>query len=130
MECKVLIVDDDPIIRRKTKEILDRHQISACAVESGLACIEKFQNGFRGLVLMDASMPELDGWDTVAKLVEDGYMDRAVICMLTGQSEPSSKMASLKEYVIDYILKPFSIQDLVSTVQNYVSYFHDHYDNR
>ena len=130
MECKVLIVDDDPILRRKTKEILSRHQILACAAESGQECIKMFQNGFRGLVLMDASMPDLDGWDTVAKLVEDGYMDHAVICMLTGQSEPSSKMASLKEYVIDYIRKPFSIKDLVSTVQNYVPFFHDPNDNR
>lgn len=123
MSCKVMIVDDDANIRLKVKEILERHGIATCMAETGYICLENFKNGFQGLVLMDAAMPELDGWDTVSRLVSEGYINNAIVCMITGYSEPSSKMDVLKEHVIDYIVKPFSIQELVETVQNYLAYF-------
>jgi DNA-binding response OmpR family regulator len=76
----------------------------------------------QGPDLMDIVMPGMDGWDTVKAIVEEGLFEGNSICMLTGKEVPDIKMDYLKEYVLDYILKPFESGRLVQICREYLSY--------
>jgi len=122
MKPQVLVVDDDQSVLYTVKRILENAKLIVETADSGKSCVRKIQEGFTGLVLMDVLMPEIDGWDTIRILVEEKLIDRVIICMLTGTDEPGEKMAELKEYVLDYVTKPFLPAKLVEVVKTYLSY--------
>ncbi len=122
MNEQVMIVDDDPSIRETVEIILGAFGYSLCVTESGKECLEKLREGFKGLILMDIMMPEMDGWDTIAAIKEEGLQSENVICMLTAVTDPGPKMEKLTEYVIDYLSKPFTSDELVNAVKEYSEY--------
>ncbi len=122
MDKQIMVVDDDPSIRATVEIVLKTKGYSICIVESGIECLDKLQNGFRGLILMDVMMPELDGWDTIAAIDDKGLLGGNVICMLTAVHDPGPKMEKLTELVMDYIKKPFTSEELLEVVEEYVAY--------
>jgi CheY-like chemotaxis protein len=90
--------------------------------ENGNECLEILEKGFSGLILMDVVMPKMDGWDTIEEIVNRDLVKNTIIVMLTGELEPSKKMDHLKEYVLDYITKPFDYKNFVNIVREYLSY--------
>lgn len=121
MKNQILVVDDDPFVLRTIEKILQFHDITVLTAESGTACIEIVKNGYRGLVLMDVSMPKMDGWQTIAKLKEEGLLDGLIISMLTAQEIPAEAMQYFKESVVDYITKPFDSVELVAIVKGHLN---------
>jgi DNA-binding response OmpR family regulator len=71
---------------------------------------------------MDVMMPEINGWETVRKIVENGYYEGSLIFMLTALETPDEIIEDLQKYVVDYLTKPFEPKELVSTCQTYLSY--------
>ena len=71
---------------------------------------------------MDIMMPEMDGWDTIAAIVDEGLYEGNVICMLTAVHDPGPKMEALKERVLDYVRKPFTREELLAAVEESVGY--------
>lgn len=122
MQQSVLVVDDDPCVLNTVRRILENDGLAVFTASSGLACVEELEKGFRGLVLMDIVMPEMDGWDTIEAAVNKGLTDGILFCMLTGKEIPDPKMDYLKEYVVDYIIKPFHLAKLVSVVKECLSF--------
>lgn len=117
MSTEVMMVDDDPAICFTVEAVLSQAGISVRSVQSGQDCLSALREGFRGVILMDVMMPRLDGWQTIERIVDEGLLDGNVVCMLTAVVSPGGEMESLKEYVVDYIRKPFEIAELIDTVQ-------------
>ena len=122
MARNVLIVDDDDSVLHILRKTLENADLTVETASSGRACINKIQEGFRGLILMDIVMPEMDGWDTIREIVEKDLYKDIIICMLTGQDNPSEKMNPFKEYVLDYLRKPFDYTNFVEIIREYLSY--------
>ncbi len=122
MDKQIMIVDDDQSIRKTVEIILSANGYSVCAAERGRECLSKLREGFNGLILMDIMMPEMDGWDTIAAIEEEGLHGGNVICMLTAVHDPCPKMEKLTESVMDYVRKPFTSEELLETVAEYVTY--------
>ena len=122
MVSTVLVVDDDPSVLMTVKKILERSDLVVQTAESGKECLNALENGFKGLILMDVFMPQMDGWDTIQEMVNRDLIEGVIIVMLTGEVQPSIKMDHLKEYILDYITKPFDYDKLLSVVKEYVSY--------
>lgn len=120
IEKGILVVDDDEDILFTVRSIFKRHSIPILIAKSGQECLEILDKGFRGVVLMDIMMPGMDGWDTIREIVDRGYADELIISMFTAKDIPDPKLEYLKEYVIDYITKPFEPQDLIRTVDEYL----------
>lgn len=120
IEKGILVVDDDEDILFTVKSIFKRHSVPIIIAKSGNECLEILDKGFKGVVLMDIMMPGMDGWDTIREIVDRGYADDLIISMFTAKDVPDTKMEYLKEYVIDYITKPFEPQDLIRTVDEYL----------
>jgi CheY-like chemotaxis protein len=114
----VLVVDDDPALRRVVTTMLRRRGLQAVAVSSGEECLEQLRAGFRGLILMDIVMPGLTGWQTIRAAAEQGLLPGNVICMLTGQSIPNEEAEGLQEIVTDYLTKPFDAATLARVVDD------------
>lgn len=117
-----MIVDDDSSVLKTCEKIISRNNIKVRTAESGSECLKELKKGFKGVILMDIIMPEMDGWDTIEEIVKRGYIKNVIITMLTGKDQPDKKMDYLKEYVLDYIRKPFDAQDLIKLIKKYLSY--------
>jgi CheY-like chemotaxis protein len=122
MARKILVVDDDSSVLYTVKKVLENSGLSVDTVTSGDDCIKKLEEGFKGLILMDIVMPDKDGWDTIGEIIEKNLFKDIIICMLTGQDMPGEKMNPLKEYVLDYIRKPFDYTKFVEIIEEYLSY--------
>ncbi len=122
MDTQIMVVDDDPSIRATVEIVLNTKGHSTCIVESGKKCLDKLREGFRGLILMDVMMPEMDGWNTISAIESEGLHGGNVICMLTAVHDPGPKLEELTEYVMDYVRKPFTSEELLETVEEYIGY--------
>jgi len=119
---QVLIVDDEISLRELVKRILTAEGISAIACSSGHACLDALCGGFRGVILMDVRMPGFSGWETIPAIVDKDLLAGNVIIMLTALEPEDPALDHLKQYVLDYITKPFDPQELIAVVRTYLAY--------
>jgi CheY-like chemotaxis protein len=118
MKKEVMIVDDDPGIRRTVSLVLQPCGFQVVPAEDGATCLESLRRGFRGVILMDIMMPGLNGWQTVRGITSEGLHENNLICMLTTIVEPGSEGEDLQEWVFDYLPKPFGVESLRGMVEN------------
>lgn len=112
---KLMIVDDDYRIRHTASLLLKKAGYEVIEAESGTACLERLQTAFRGVILLDVSMPGMDGWSTLRRMRDESLLPGNLVCMVTG-TVPGEASSGLEDCVFDYLLKPFSRQDLLSMV--------------
>ena len=122
---KVMIVDDDAHVRIAVRTILSDAGFEVTPADGGEKCIELLQSGFSGVILLDIMMPDMDGWDTIAAILENGLEKGIAIVMLTAKNAPDSKMIGLQEYVIDYITNPFDNIVLIEKTRFFMSFVQD-----
>ncbi len=119
---KVMIVDDEVIIRLTVREVLKDVGIGVVEADGAGQCVEHLRQGFEGVVLMDVMMPGSDGWDTIREIIDGGLYKGIIIVMLTAMDVPDKKMEGLQEYITDYMTKPFTQDKLVSDIKDYFIY--------
>jgi DNA-binding response OmpR family regulator len=110
---RVLVVDDDTDIRELVGELLKRaghHVIEATDGESGL---KLFYAERPDLVVLDVSMPGLDGWQVLERIRE---MSDVPVLMLTARAGELEKVRGLRAGADDYVTKPFARQELLARV--------------
>jgi CheY-like chemotaxis protein len=118
---KIMIVDDNEYVRDSVEIVCDSVGLGLVSAASGAECLARLESGFRGVILMDIMMPEMDGWDTIRHMVQRGLYPGNLIVMLTGMGEPDSKMEGVQEYVTDYMTKPFGPDQLIESLQYYLA---------
>jgi DNA-binding response OmpR family regulator len=116
---KIMIVDDDTDILISLRVFFEHQDYEVLTVDSGKDCIEELERGFKGIILIDLMMPFMDGWATLREIVKRGLDKNVVISIITasGRADPD-KMKGLEPYIHDYIQKPFSLETLISNVNN------------
>lgn len=115
---KVMIVDDDDGVRETVSILLEDSPYNITCVESGEECLDLLKKGFRGIILMDIMMPDLDGWDTVTRMKQLGLLEGNIICMFTASMHPGEKGKVLADSIIEYITKPFSEEELLNKLKH------------
>jgi len=119
MRAKVMLVDDEELIRESVQVFFQAAGIEILTAASGEECLEYLEEGFRGVILMDVMMPEMNGWDTIRKIVENDLYEGNIIVMLTSLDSPDNKMVGIQEYVTDYLTKPFNPDELMEILEYY-----------
>lgn len=119
MDAKVMLVDDEEMIRESVKVFFQTEGIEILTAASGDECLDFLEQGFRGVILMDVMMPDMNGWDTIRKIVDNDLYEGNIIVMLTALGTPDSNMNGLQEYVTDYLTKPFNPEELLDVLQYY-----------
>ena len=115
MPQRILIVDDDPEIRRLVASYLTQDASHVEELGDGRAALERLQRRPAiDLVVLDVRMPALDGIDTLRELRR--FSDVHVI-MLTAAAEETDRLIGLSVGADDYVTKPFSPREVVARVK-------------
>ena len=113
---KILIVEDNVENRDSLSRRLQRRGYEVLTAEDGKAGLAMAQAEKPDLVLMDMNMPELDGWATLRLLRADDQTAGVCVAMFSVKSEVRDKVSALKDGAVDYITKPFGVDELIGRV--------------
>jgi len=112
-----MIVDDEPDVLFALRTIFERKNFDVITVKNGFECLNELEKGFKGVILMDIMMPDMDGWDTIKTIVQRGLMKGVAIEIITGKgTKDHEKMAGLESYIRDYLAKPLDTKQLLASV--------------
>ena len=110
----VLVVDDEPRMTRFIRMNLELEGYRVIEAYNGLQALDKVRTNLPALVILDAMMPELDGFETLEILRETSSIP---VIMLTVRADEEDKVRGLELGADDYVTKPFSTRELVSRVK-------------
>ena len=111
---KILVVDDDPQLRRVMKAALTRQGYIIGDARSGEAALEKLREERYDLVILDRNMPGMGGIEACRSIRE--HSDIGII-MLTVRKTELEKIEALDAGADDYITKPFSMPELLARIR-------------
>ena len=111
---RILVVDDDADIRLLLRELLERASFQVEEADSGRAALKALYSSPPALVLLDVSMPELDGYQTLERIRD---LSEVPVIMLTARAQELEKVRGLSAGADDYVAKPFGRQELLARVQ-------------
>jgi DNA-binding response OmpR family regulator len=113
-QARILVVEDEPSIGEVVSLYLRRAGYQVTVVEDGAAALESLAGQLPDLVVLDLMLPKVGGLEVTRWLRERG--DTPII-MLTARREEQDRIAGLEMGADDYVVKPFSPQELVSRVR-------------
>jgi len=115
---KILVVDDEDHIRRILKFQLEKHGYRVVVAENGEIALELMRREAPDLVLLDLMMPKIDGFETCRRIRQNFQTSQIPIIMLTAKSELPDKIKGLQDGANDYLIKPYSNEELLLRVGN------------
>lgn len=119
MSKKVLIVDDAAFMRMMIKDILNKNGYEVAGeAENGLKALEKYKELTPDLVLMDITMPEMNGIDAVKNIKAIDPGAKIVMCSAMGQQ--AMVIESIQAGAKDFIVKPFQADRVLEAVRKVV----------
>jgi nitrogen-specific signal transduction histidine kinase/CheY-like chemotaxis protein len=113
--CRILVVDDEELVRTHLRRLLERRGFHVSDVADGKAAIAAVARSRPDLVLLDLSMPELDGVDVVRRLRAEGSRVPVVLC--SGDLEYASDRGLEAGLVQSILQKPFSTEELIHAIE-------------
>lgn len=113
----VLVVDDNAVLRSTIRNMLTPNHFSVLQADSGAAALRVLQDSEVDLVLMDLSMPDLDGLQTIQRIRVQERLRAIPIIVLTGRSDPAAVRESLAAGARDFIVKPFKTALLLAKIE-------------
>ena len=111
---RILVVDDDPQIRRALRVSLSARGYEVEDARGGEEALNRLREEFFDLVLLDMNMPGMGGKE-VCRLIRAG--SETAIIMLTVSSAEKDKVAALDAGADDYVTKPFSMPELLARIR-------------
>lgn len=117
MSYVVLIVDDDFLILKNTKRILESEGFVCEVAKNGEEAVEKIKEKNYDLILLDISMPKKNGNQVLCETRKAGI--KTPVFMLTGNIEENSYKLCMEAGANEYITKPYNFDNLVSKINEY-----------
>ena len=111
---KILIVDDEDLIRNVIREYLIKDNYTVDEASNGEEAIEKVKNNDYNLIIMDIMMPKMDGYQACKEIKK---IKDVPFVMLSARSEEYDKLIGFDLGIDDYVTKPFSPKELVARVK-------------
>ncbi|MEM7242628.1 MAG: response regulator transcription factor [Pseudomonadota bacterium] len=114
MTHSILVADDDPQIREVLKLALERDGFAVTAVADGKLALQAFSTNSADLVILDISMPHLDGYQTLKELRKTSGVP---VLFLSARDDEIDKVLGLELGGDDYVTKPFSPRELIARIR-------------
>ena len=108
----VLLVDDDAAIRRSVSDGLELEGFSVVPASGGKAALAALESIAPSVMLLDLSMPDLDGLEVLRRLRAAG--DDLPVCVLSARDEVADRVLGLEAGADDYVVKPFAIEEVAA----------------
>ena len=113
---KILIVDDAMFMRETLKQMLEAHgHVIVGEAEEGNEAIQKFVETQPDLVILDITMPGMDGIEALQQIRQRDRKAKVIICSALGQQEIVAQ--AIVYGAEDFIVKPFEVAQLVAAVE-------------
>ena len=119
MAKNIVICDDAAFMRMMIKDILTKNGYNVAGeAENGAKAVEKYQEIKPDLVLMDITMPEMDGIQALKKIKEQDSSALVIMCSAMGQQ--AMVIESIQAGAKDFIVKPFQADRVIEAVKKVV----------
>lgn len=117
MAYRILLVDDDDMLRNMTSKLLTRHDFIVEMAANGQQALDKLETFQPDLILLDVMMPGLDGYTVCKTIRARTDLPYIPIIMLTALDSVENKVKGFEAGADDYLVKPFDTQELVARIQ-------------
>lgn len=111
---EILIIDDEPAIRRFLKSSLLAHDFAVTEADTGAAALAILARGDFALAVIDLGLPDMDGHDLVRAIRARSVMP---IIVLSVRDDEAGKVAALDGGADDYVTKPFGIEEFMARIR-------------
>lgn len=112
---KILVVDDAAFMRMRCSKMLKENGYDVVEAENGLEALEVYASEKPDCVLMDITMPEMDGIAALKALRESD--PNARVAMVTAMGQQSIIMEAIKSGAKDFVVKPFETERVLAAVE-------------
>lgn len=111
---KILVVDDDLYVRRSLQAVLEAEGYQVVVAQHGFEGLRLLQEEHPDLVILDALMPDMDGWETCRRM---RGLSAVPILILTALQNEEERLRGLQAGATDYLLKPVSLNELCARIR-------------
>jgi len=112
---RVLVVDDEPSIRRFLRASLRAQGYEVSEAENGQAALDLFRREPPDVLVLDLGLPDIDGFEIIKQLREGG--SAAPIIVLSSRTDEAGKVRALDAGADDYVTKPFGVEELLARLR-------------
>ena len=113
---RILVVDDAAFMRMMIKEVLSKNGFDVCGeAENGKVALEKYKELTPDLVIMDITMPEVNGIDALKSIKDFNKDAKVIMCSAMGQQ--AMVIEAIQSGAKDFIVKPFQADRVVEAVK-------------
>jgi two-component system response regulator MprA len=112
---RILVVDDEPAVQTALSRALALERYEVAQAVDGREALERLGAAPFEVVILDISMPHIDGLEVCRRLRKGG--DRTPVLMLTAREEVDDRVAGLDAGADDYLVKPFALRELLARVR-------------
>jgi CheY-like chemotaxis protein len=118
---RILVVEDNMDTYELVHFILEKNGFETFLAVNGRDGVTAAQKQKPDLILMDMSMPEMDGWTAASLIKRDEKISAIPLVALTAHALPGDRQRAMDAGCDEYITKPMDLGDLVETVQYWVN---------
>ncbi|PIF00114.1 MAG: transcriptional regulator [Maribacter sp.] len=115
---KVLLIEDDPVLRDNTAELLELSDYEMFTAPNGKKGVEVAKEVLPDMIICDIMMPELDGYGVLKQLAEDQATKHIPFIFLSAKTERKDIRKGMNLGADDYLTKPFEESDLISAIES------------
>jgi two-component system KDP operon response regulator KdpE len=112
---KVLVIDDEPAIRRFLRASLTTQHYHVVEAEDGRTALDQLRRGSIDIVVLDLGLPDINGIDLIERVRGQG--STVPIVVLSSRGDETSKVKALDLGADDYVTKPFGIDELLARLR-------------
>jgi len=116
---KILVVDDEPQIRKLLRARLEYHNYEVIEGEDGEEALKLLREEKPDLLILDVGMPKMDGYEVCRAIRKEEGISLTPIIVLTARSAGNDKMDSIEAGANTFIIKPFDPELLIYKVKGF-----------
>jgi CheY-like chemotaxis protein len=116
----ILVVEDDAIMQKMALKILRSRGFSCELAVTGREAVAKARALHPGLILMDLSLPEMNGWEATRALKADPALAGIPVVAVTAHAMVGDKETAIAAGCAECVTKPYELEELINVVERYI----------
>lgn len=117
---KILIIDDDEVVARVLQPTLSENGFSPIFAMDGKEGLERIKADKPAVIILDRSMPVMDGHEVLRKIKDDNTINKIPIMMLTADKDTEDIKKCIALGANDYVVKPFTPNNIISRLRRLI----------
>jgi len=116
----ILVVEDDAIMQKMALKILRSRGFSCELAVTGREAVAKAAALHPGVILMDLSLPEMNGWEATRALKADPALAGIPVVAVTAHAMVGDRESAIAAGCAECVTKPYELEELISVVERYI----------